>query len=86
MTTILLPIHNPMDAVQIHPSSTIRDTQSSVESNYILNVNKALSKKLEATQTKQNIEYILKEGGIVMTADAVTFELLKLTTIKEISN
>jgi hypothetical protein len=35
-----------------------------------------LSKKLEATQRKQNIEYIFKEGVIVMTADAVTFELL----------
>jgi hypothetical protein len=30
-----------------------------------LNVNKALSKKLEATKRKQNIEYIFKEGGIV---------------------
>jgi hypothetical protein len=82
MATNLLPAHNPRDTVQIHPRSTTRDSQSSVESNYILNINKALSKKLEATQRKQNIEYIFKEGGIVMTADAVTFELLKLATIK----
>lgn len=74
-----------MDAVHIHPRSTMRDSQSSVESKYIVNVNKAQSKKLEATQRKQNIEYILKEGGIVMTADAVTFELLKLATIKNLS-
>jgi len=40
-----------------------------------------LSKKLEATQREQNIEYIFKEGVIVMTVDAVTFELLKLATI-----
>jgi hypothetical protein len=37
---------------------------------------------LEATQRKQNIEYVFKEGGIAMTADAVTFELLRLATIK----
>jgi hypothetical protein len=37
---------------------------------------------LEATQRKQNIEYVFKEGGIVMTGDAVTFELLRLATIQ----
>jgi hypothetical protein len=82
MATNLVPVHNTADAAQIHPRSTMRDSQSSVESNYILNVNKALSKKLEATQRKQNIEYVFKEGGIVMTADAVTFELLRLATIQ----
>jgi hypothetical protein len=34
------------------------------------------------TSSKQNIEYVFKEGGIVMTADAVTFELLRLATIQ----
>ena len=82
MATNLVPVHNTTDAAQIHPRSTMRDSQSSVESNYILNVNKALSKKLEATQRKQNIEYVFKEGGIAMTADAVTFELLRLATIQ----
>jgi hypothetical protein len=82
MATNLVPVHNPTVAAQIHPRSTMRDSQSSVESNYTLNVNKALSKKLEATQRKQNIEYVFKEGGIAMTADAVTFELLRLATIQ----
>jgi hypothetical protein len=36
MATNLLPAHNPRDTVQIHPRSTTRDSQSSVESNYIL--------------------------------------------------
>jgi hypothetical protein len=40
MATNLVPVHNPTVAAQIHPRSTMRDSQSSVEINYTLNVNK----------------------------------------------
>lgn len=44
---------------------------------YKLNVNKALKKKLEATQRERSASYKHTMGGIVITADAATFELFK---------
>ena len=38
-------------------------------------------KKLEATKRNLNVEYKYTNGGIVLTADAVTFELLRLATL-----
>ena len=49
--------------------------------NYTLNSTKALYKKLEATKRNLNVEYKYTNGGIVLTADAVTFELLRLATL-----
>ena len=48
---------------------------------YTLNITKALYKKLEATKRNLNVEYKYTNGGIVLTADAVTFELLRLATL-----
>lgn len=76
-----------MDVLTLQPSPSTRgptppaNTDTAIYQ-YTLNVTKALSKKLDATRRKQNIEYVFKEGGIVITADAVTFEMLKLATIK----
>ncbi|VDI00740.1 Hypothetical predicted protein [Mytilus galloprovincialis] len=50
--------------------------------NYTLNITKALYKNLEATEINLSIEYKHTAGGIVLTADAVTFELLRLATLK----
>ena len=35
---------------------------------------------MDAAKRAQNIEYKYTEGGIVVTADAATFELIKLAT------
>ena len=49
--------------------------------NYSLNVDKALLKKLEATQRSTSMEYKQTNGGLVIKADAATFELLKHATV-----
>ena len=54
--------------------------------NYTLNITKALYKKLEATKRNLNVEYKYTNGGIVLTADAVTFELLRLATLNYSEN
>ncbi|CAC5400211.1 MLL4 [Mytilus coruscus] len=54
--------------------------------NYTLNITKALYKKLEATKRNLSIEYKHTAGGIVLTADAVTFELLLLATLNYFEN
>ncbi|CAC5378670.1 unnamed protein product [Mytilus coruscus] len=54
--------------------------------NYTLNITKALYKKLEATKRNLSIEYKHTAGGIVLTADAVTFELLRLATLNYLEN
>lgn len=38
----------------------------------------SLQKKLEVTKTNINIEYTFTNGGIFITADAVTFELIRV--------
>jgi hypothetical protein len=54
--------------------------------NYTLNITKALYKKLEATKRNLKVEYKYTNGGIVLTADAVTFELLGLATLSYFAN
>ena len=51
--------------------------------NYTLNITKALYKNLETTKRNFNVEYKYTNGGsgIVLRADAVTFELLRLATL-----
>ena len=49
--------------------------------NYTLDITKGLYKNLEATKRNLNVEYKYTNGGIVLTADAVTFELLRLATL-----
>ncbi|CAC5407357.1 unnamed protein product [Mytilus coruscus] len=48
---------------------------------YSLNVDKALIKKPEATQRSTILEYKQTSGGLVIKADAATFELLKHATV-----
>ena len=48
---------------------------------YNLNIDKALMKKLEATQRAVHIEYKYTSGGIVIVADAATLELIKHASI-----
>ena len=53
---------------------------------YVLNIEKNLAKKLMATQRKDNILYEFKDGGVVITSDAVTFELIKRATDQYYTN
>ena len=46
-----------------------------------MNIDRALAKKLQATQRTFNTNIEVKEGGITLTADAATFELLKEATL-----
>jgi hypothetical protein len=48
---------------------------------YTLNINKALKKKLKATQRNRTLQYKYTGGGIVITADAASFELFKMAAI-----
>jgi hypothetical protein len=45
---------------------------------YTLNIDKALKKKIDATKRQQNVLYEYTKGGLVITADAATFELLRI--------
>jgi hypothetical protein len=47
---------------------------------YTLNINKALKKKLKATQRNRTLQYKYTVGGIVITADAASFELFKMVS------
>lgn len=49
---------------------------STIHKQYTLNVNKALAKKLEATN-RTNVEYKRTDGGLTAKADAISFELMK---------
>ena len=48
---------------------------------YTLNINRALKKKLKATQRNRTLQYKYTGGGIVKTADAASFELFKMAAI-----
>jgi hypothetical protein len=50
--------------------------KSCTSKGYELNITKALYTKLEATKRAQNMQYELTGGGIVLTADTATFELI----------
>lgn len=61
-----------------HQTRSMHGTSSSITNTYTLNVDKALKKKLDATKRQQNVLYEYTRGGLVITADAATFELLKI--------
>lgn len=52
-----------------------------VINDYNLNIDKALAKKLEATKRQVQLVYKQTNGGIVITADAATFELIRHATM-----
>ena len=54
--------------------------QSRHVKDYTLNIEKSLAKKLTAAQRKEKVSYKFKDGGLVITTDAVTFERLKRAT------
>lgn len=60
-------------SAQASHTATVKD--------YVLNVDKALTKKLLATKRSPKIEFTYKAGGVIITADAVSFELLKEAAI-----
>jgi hypothetical protein len=53
---------------------------------FTLTITKALYEKLEATKRNLKVDYKYTNGGIVLTADAVTFELLGLATLNYFAN
>lgn len=61
-----------------HQTRSMRGTSSSITNTYTLNIDKALKKKLDATKRQQNVLYEYTKGGLVITADAATFELFKI--------
>jgi len=64
-------------SLQISTKSSQPDIEGNISKEYKLNVNKALKKKLEAMQRDRSVYYNHTTGGIVITADATTFELFK---------
>jgi hypothetical protein len=54
---------------------SMRGTSSSITNTYTLNIDKALRKQLDATKHHQSVLYECIRGGLVITADAATFEL-----------
>lgn len=67
-------------AIKERNTSRITATQRDIINNYTLNIDKALSKKLNAANRDAKIEYTYTQGGIVIKADVATFELLKQAT------
>ena len=61
-----------------HQTRSMRGTASSITNTYTLNIDKALKKKLDATKRQQNVLYEYTKGGLVITAVAATFELLRI--------
>jgi hypothetical protein len=53
----------------------------STNKKYNLNITRALQKKLEATKRNQHVEYKYTSGGMVVTADTATFELISIASI-----
>jgi predicted glutamine amidotransferase len=61
-----------------HQTRSMRGTYSSITNTNTLKIDKALKKKLDATKRHQNALYEYTRGGLVITADAATFELFKI--------
>jgi hypothetical protein len=53
----------------------------STNKKYNLNITRAIQKKLEATKRNQHVEYKYTSGGMVVTADTATFELISIASI-----
>ena len=52
-----------------------------VKQNYALNIEKSLEKKLNAAKRAKNLSYEYPHGGVVATADAATYQLIKISAI-----
>ena len=61
-----------------HKTRSMRGTSSSITNTHTLKIDKALKKKLDATKRQQNVLCEYTKGGLVITADAATFELFKI--------
>lgn len=70
-----------MELDQPNKCSTKISNSSNIVNDYNLNIGKALTKKLKATQRARTLQYRYTSGGIVITADAVTFELFKMAAM-----
>ena len=66
-----------------HQTRSMRGTSSSITNTYTLKIDKALNKKLDATKRQQSVLYGYTRGGLVITADAATFELRKTPATKQ---
>ena len=55
-------------------------TPTTMRNTYTLNIEKSLEKKLMAAKRVVNLSYEFTNGGIVIEADAATFELIKIAT------
>ncbi|VDI13606.1 Hypothetical predicted protein [Mytilus galloprovincialis] len=51
-----------------------------ITKDYSLNIQRALMNKLEATKREAHLEFKNTGGGLVITADAATFELIRQAT------
>ena len=60
---------------------TMSSSIDSTSMKYNLNITRALQKKLESTKRNQHVEYKYTSGGIVVTADTATFELIRIASI-----
>jgi hypothetical protein len=69
------PVSPSTMSLQIRTKCSQSDIEGNISKEYKLNINKALKKKLEATQRDRSVSYNHTMGGIVITADAATFEL-----------
>lgn len=70
-----------MELDQPNKRSTKISNTSNIINDYNLNIGKALTKKLKATQRARTLQYRYTSGGIVITADAVTFKLFKMAAM-----
>ena len=64
------------------PSLSEQPNKSCTGKGYELNITKALYKMLEATKRAPNMQCELTGGGIVLTADTATFELIRTAAVK----
>ena len=64
------------------PSLSEQPRKSCTSQGYELNITKALYKMLEATKRAPNMQCELTGGGIVLTADTATFELIRTAAVK----
>ena len=75
-------------AIKRHAPSTVNPEipQKVCKTDYLLNIEKSLLKKLEASQRKKHLSYKRTHGGIVGIADTATYELLKNAAVKYYRN
>jgi hypothetical protein len=70
------PVSPSTMSLQIRTKCSQSDIEGNISKEYKLNINKALKKKLEATQRDRSVSYNHTTGDIVITADAATLDFL----------